>query len=275
MSEVELVERKNRKGTVYFENGAGEIVAKTCRKCSEVKELKDFSQDKRRLGWRMSECRRCKAKYREENKEQLAKWREQNKEKTPEYNAKYREENKEQLAKYAAKYYEENKEQRAKYNAKWREENPDKMAKCYARWAKENPDKKAIYDQRRRARKAAMIDTITDEQYAETSAYFENACVLTGETTDLHREHAIPLSIGHGGSIRENMYPMAARLNLSKGDRNIFEWFEANRQRFELSQARFDKLIAWLASANAMTVEEYRKYVYWCHANPRKVGEAA
>jgi hypothetical protein len=66
---------------------------------------------------------------------------------------------------------------------------------------------------------------------------------------------------------------MTEKLNRSKFTNNIFEWFETNRQRFELSQEKFDRLIEWLASANAMTVEEYRDYVYWCHANPRTVDE--
>lgn len=53
----------------------------------------------------------------------------------------------------------------------------------------------------------------------------------------------------------------------------FIQWFEANRQRFDLSQERFDSLIAWLASANAMSVEEYRDYVYHCHENPRTINE--
>jgi hypothetical protein len=48
----------------------------------------------------------------------------------------------------------------------------------------------------------------------------------------------------------------------------FIEWVEANRQRFNLEQERFDRLIEWLGKANEMTVEEYRDYVYECHANP-------
>ena len=103
--------------------------------------------------------------------------------------------------------------------------------------------------------------------------YFDRRCALTGET-DITEEHAIPLSIGHGGTIHGNMWPLCKRLNSSKYNKNIFEWFEANRQRFELSQAKFDRLIEWLAAANDMTVEEYRDFVYWCHANPNDVLES-
>jgi hypothetical protein len=102
--------------------------------------------------------------------------------------------------------------------------------------------------------------------------YFGNACALTGRKYNIEKEHAIPQSIG-GGFTFENIYPLTKSLNVSKYNHNIFEWFEANRQRFELSQERFDKLIDWLASANAMTTEEYRDYVYWCHANPRSIDE--
>jgi hypothetical protein len=151
--------------------------------------------------------------------------------------------------------------------------NRDECLRKNREWQIKNRLKVNVNMSRRRARKANLPDTLITEEYAQTLEYFDNACALTGETDGIAKEHAIPLAIGHGGTVFENCYPLRADLNASKGDSNIFEWFEANRQRFELSQERFDKLIAWLASANAMTVEEYRDYVYWCHANPRSIDE--
>ncbi|MFL6559227.1 MAG: hypothetical protein ACJ8MO_24300, partial [Bacillus sp. (in: firmicutes)] len=130
-----------------------------------------------------------------------------------------------------------------------------------------------IREHRRKARKKGLPDTLTVTEYSNTLVFFGNACALTGETENIEKEHAIPISIGHGGTTFENCYPMKSGLNQSKFNHNIFEWFEANRQRFELSQERFDNGIAWLASANAMSVEEYRSYVNWCHANPRTIDE--
>jgi hypothetical protein len=127
--------------------------------------------------------------------------------------------------------------------------------------------------QKRAARKRNLIDDLTKNDLSLIMYKFNNQCALTGADNNLHLDHVIPLSIGRGGTYLGNIIPLRGDLNLSKNNHNIFEWFEANRQRFELSQDRFDNLIAWLASANAMTVEEYRDYVYWCHANPRTIDE--
>jgi 5-methylcytosine-specific restriction endonuclease McrA len=140
-------------------------------------------------------------------------------------------------------------------------------------WKVSNPKKVLLSVQRRRSRMKYLPDSLTDDEYNMTLIHFGNKCALTGIETKLDMDHAIPLSVGHGGTTFQNCYPLSSQLNQSKNNNNIFEWFEANRQRFELSQERFDKLIAWLASANAMSVEEYRDYVHWCHANPRSIDE--
>jgi predicted transposase YbfD/YdcC len=166
-------------------------------------------------------------------------------------------------------WYKDNRETALENDLKYNEMNKDVRRK----WQKANTERTSLAYQRRRARKAVLPDTLTIEDYAKTLEYFGNACALTGQKENIEQEHAIPISIGRGGTTFENCYPMHKRLNLSKFNHNIFEWFKVNRQRFELSQERFDNLIAYLASANAMTVEEYRDYVYWCHANPRSIDE--
>lgn len=233
-----LTEKMNRKGTVYYENTGGEIVVKVCSNCGGDKAMKDYAKDKKCLGGRRSMCKSC-------------------------------------MAEKDLKYREENKEYQVEYKRNWRELNKEHNANNKRNWRLSNPEKRSLSQQRRRARKAKLEDTLTTAKYAITLEHFGNACAVTGRTENLEQEHAIPLSIGHGGTTFENCYPMVNGLNQSKYNHNIFEWFEANRQRFELSQERFDKLITWLASANAMTTEEYRDYVYWCHANPRSDDENA
>jgi hypothetical protein len=136
-------------------------------------------------------------------------------------------------------------------------------------WQKNNKEKTAGATHRRRARLMSLPHDLTDEDIDDILGVFKG-CVLTGDS-NIHLDHVIPLAVGHGGTIYGNIVPLRADLNFSKNDSNIFEWFGANRQRFELSQERFDKLIEWLASANAMTIEEYRAYVYECHAYPRNI----
>lgn len=144
-------------------------------------------------------------------------------------------------------------------------------SKYFKNYCKENPEFMKFHLNKRRARKRNLPDDLTKKQIAEMMNLFDYSCAITGSKLNLHLDHVIPLAVGHGGTTYGNMIPLRADLNFSKNDSNIFEWFEANRQRFELSQERFDNLIAWLASANAMTVEEYRDHVYWCHANPRDI----
>lgn len=254
-----LTEKKNHMGTIYYEDDAGVIVAKVCGKCKEIKELSNYGGDKRKLGGKSSTCKACKAavsriRYTEKKDHILEKcriWREDNIERRSELNRIWREDNKERLGKY-------------------RENNKERQAESVRDWKQGNRSRVTASEQRRRARKAMLPNTLTSAEYEDACKYFEG-CALTGENDHLNLEHAIPIAIGHGGTTEANCYPLRADLNFSKNDRNIFEWFEANRQRFNLSQARFDRLIEWIADKNEMSTEEYRKYVDWCHDNPREL----
>lgn len=123
----------------------------------------------------------------------------------------------------------------------------------------------------RLAHKRSLPDTLTETQRSGTYTLFKDKCSLTGESKNLNMEHTLPLGIGHGGTTRENIVPMRMDLNISKGDRNVFEWFESNRERFNLNRRKFDDMIAYLAKVNGVTTKEYRDFVFWCHDNPRTV----
>lgn len=145
---------------------------------------------------------------------------------------------------------------------KWRENNPGYAAQ----WQKDNPEKSRLVRQRRRARKVSLPDTLTEQQQDNIFERF-GGCALTGDS-DVHLDHVVPLSIGHGGTTLENMIPLRGDLNISKQASNIFEWFELVKERFNLNQSKFDELITYLAEANDMTAQEYRNYVDYCHDNP-------
>jgi hypothetical protein len=215
--------------------------------------------------------------WRNSNKERHAEmsraWYERNREHALEVSRVWREQNRERMNLYSLKWKEDNRKHVLETARIYRETNKDVVRERTRRWSRNNPERVLMNVHLRLARKKALPYTLTAEEYSKTLEHFGNSCALTGRNGGLEREHAIPLSIGHGGTTFENCYPLARELNRSKSNANIFEWFEANRQRFELSQERFDNLIAYLASANAMTVEEYRDHVYWCHANPRSINE--
>lgn len=124
---------------------------------------------------------------------------------------------------------------------------------------------------RRLARLDALVNDFTDEDKSELLRRFDGKCALTGKVVPLHFDHVIPIAIGHGGTTKSNMLPIWQRINSSKCDRNIFEWYEENGDRFDVCPKRFEAAIEYLAELNGMTTAEYRDYVNDCHANPNDV----
>jgi hypothetical protein len=233
---------RRRRVTLEHRNG---VAGKPCTKCETWKPLELFARRKDGLGGRNSHCKKCKNDYKRN-------WDEVNREHNQEYHRKH-------------------KEKRNGQSSKWKEENAERHKTYQKEWRINNRDRRRLANHKRLAIKANLPDTLTIPQMKETLNHF-GGCALTG-SSEHQWDHVIPLCVGHGGTTKENMIPLKANLNLSKNGGNIFEWFKATRQRFELSQERFDHLIEWLASANAMSVEEYRDYVYWCHDNPRNIDD--
>jgi hypothetical protein len=266
---------------------------KKCSKCGESKDVNLFSKDAKGLLGRRSSCKECvnihAAKYRREKG-------------IPEVPRNELDTKEGIVGKYCTKcnewkplslyhkqrnglggttsacvecrkniYYDA--DVRREYNTIWYENNRERKLRKSSEWELRNGEKRRLYDLRRRARKKALPNMFTTEQMTHVLNIFNGGCSLTDDV-DIHWDHVIPLATGCGGTIYGNMIPLRSDLNESKGDRNIFEWFEANRQRFNLEQERFDRLISWLGKANGMTVEEYRDYVYECHANPNEIYDA-
>jgi len=115
-------------------------------------------------------------------------------------------------------------------------------------WMSNNPDKVAEYSHKRRAKKLKLPNDLTSEVVTSIMEHFDHSCVLTGDKENLHLDHVIPLNIEEGGHVYWNVVPLRADLNMSKGHKNLFTWFYANKERFNLEQERFDDLIKYLAS---------------------------
>jgi hypothetical protein len=297
--------RKPRK-RIKLEERAG-VLGKECTKCEEWKSLELFDKRPNGVGGVRGNCKECRRdylrnyikrdyvdkkrkEYYSENSEYFKEVARENYNlnsvQRKEQKKQYREENRDKIIISGRDFYRNNRdtllekkkvyrlENREVINKKLRDfydANKDYFKEYQSNYRKLNKDKMRLLSLRRRARKKYLIDDLTDTQLTEIKEIF-NGCCLTGNE-EVHMDHVIPLATGHVGTTYGNMIPLRGDLNISKNDSNIFEWFEANRQRFELSQERFDNLIAYLASANAMTVEEYRDHVYWCHANPRNINE--
>lgn len=226
---------------IHKEDG---LLYKHCTKCNELLELESsFYNHKNGVGNKRSECKMCESIRQ----------------------ADYVLKNKEKIKELQSKRWHENKERERARKVKY--DTPDKRKARYARWYKDNYNKRLINNHRRTARKKLLPDTLTQEQVNKIMQKFKGSCALTGEV-NYHLDHVIPINVGHGGTVFENMIPLNATLNISKKDRNFFEWFNDNKQRFGLSQEKFDVVIEHLAKINKMSTKEYRDYVYWCHENP-------
>lgn len=263
---------------------------KNCSRCLVWKPLLGFNKETRRKTGTRSVCKICQSnedkKYRIQNKEKVSQrhrdYYETNKEKIMEY----RRENKERFDEYFEKYREENREIVRERDRIYRNKNLDKIKKKFLKYYHDNKGRLRLYNKNyyasnkerfrvsnrnRNAIKRGLPKDLTVEQQHEILSIFKG-CAIT-ESADFHWDHVIPLASGHGGTTYGNMVPLRSDLNLSKKDNNIFEWFEANRQRFNLSQEKFETLIAWLAEVNEISVEDYRDYVYWCHENPHSIDD--
>jgi hypothetical protein len=236
-----LEERKRNKTDKVLKSSTLEerkgVLGKSCTNCNNWLPLESFYKSVKGLGGRHSTCIPCKK----------------------ELSAPHVEANRDKRRESSRRYSMNNREHVNEYQRKWRKLNPH--------YYKGNLTK--IKLQRRRGRKQGVISDLTTEEYEKILKHFNYSCALTSEKEGIHMDHVIPLSIGHGGTTYGNIIPLKAELNLSKHDKNIFEWFEANRQRFNLSTQNFEYLIQYLAEVNGVTVSDYREHVYWCYENPQ------
>lgn len=91
---------------------------------------------------------------------------------------------------------------------------------------------------------------------------FNNSCALTGESENIEFDHVIPISWRVFGTTINNIIPLNKSLNASKGNRNIFKWYEENKDKFDIDEYKFKNAISYVAELNNMTYDEYEKFVY-------------
>lgn len=219
-----------------------EVDAKECSKCGEVKALLEYYSQKTGIGGRRANCKQCSGDYRKQ-------WYEDNHE--------------EQVARMS-KWYKKNRGYSKMYYA----ENKDK----YRRWHVNNKDKKRLQALRRRARIKFVPWNWTEDTKELVLQEFGGGCALT-QCSEYQMDHVIPIATGRGGTVFGNMMPLRPDLNLSKGDTNLFEWFEGNCDHLNLSKGTFNNVIEILARQNNMSSDEYREYVAFCHENPISIDE--
>jgi hypothetical protein len=250
-------------------NGASEVVGKKCGgKCGEMLPIDQFRKCSKGFAQKRSYCRECQDLNYRTNQEGKNLYGEKKRKVKPKAERKY------QDGICTAKkcptcdvwkdrkdYYEANGPLDG-LSSSCRSCLVDLMRQSVAK----DPERYRTYGQNRRAKEEALPGHLSGDQWKETLDYFEGACALTGSTDDLHLEHAIPIAIGHGGTVAWNCYPLAGSLNSSKSASNLFEWAKG---RTDTDKAKFNRLVTFLADQCGLTVEEYREFYDWCFRNPR------
>ena len=170
---------------------------KVCTKCGIEKPLSGFNKFKRGNFGVRSECKECRKKYRQENREAIS-----------EYNKKYQEENREAISEYYRKYQEENREATLEYARKYRQKNPHKM--------------RAKEAKRRATKLQATPKWLTEEQNKAIQEVYTHAreCeMLTGD--EYHVDHIVPLQGENicGLHVPWNLQVLPSDLNQSKSNK--------------------------------------------------------
>lgn len=137
------------------------------------------------------------------------------------------------------------------------------------RYVENNPGKIFGYSLKRRKMVLALPCDFESQSWLECRSAFNYRCSLSTKLENISMDHFIPASIGHGGTYLGNMIPLLRGLNSKKRARNPFKWVEG----YSEYSSNFLKVIDYLSTLNALTPQEYRNFVDWCHANPRTIDE--
>lgn len=257
MNKPKLIQKlsngKKRK-VIYLEDVNGDITSKECTKCGKIKTLNEFTRSKGKLANRRPECKMCESLYRESRAEVKK-----------DYDKGYRVENKSRIKQVKKRYAEENRDVLRRGYRNYYDRHREIVLKRQAIYYENNKPMFNEKANRRRAVAKGVQHSLTSSDIANIVARFDNTCALTG-STKFEIDHVIPLSVKKVGTEKGNIIPLSQRLNRSKKDKNLFEWFHENKIRLKLDENKFNDLIEWLALENNMTTSEYRNFVYKCHS---------
>jgi len=203
-----LVERKQKKAAAKAAMVAA-VSEKACTKCGAVKPLWEF-REHRGLYGRASWCLECERQY------------------TRDWTADHREEfNAKKRATWAANPKTAEEKAEAIVRARvWYAGNKKRALESARRWVEENRDAANIIQARRRARKAAVVNTLTFEEWSEILNSFNNACAYCLRTDlPMTMDHVLPISKG-GPHTAANVVPACKPCNCRKHDRSMFVMLE-------------------------------------------------
>ena len=177
------------------------------------------------------ECRNKRKDAREAAKEEKSRIKAENIEQmwwlkcTPEEIAKIKTANKKARKKrYKEKHKENLKNEKRRYYAKY----PGKKKELKKRYLANHPEKRKeqskLSKHRREAKQKLLPFSFTGKEWNICRGSFNNKCCYCGKETDLQQDHFVPLA-KNGEYTKNNIVPACPSCNVSKSDKDFFEWY--------------------------------------------------
>ena len=171
---------------------------KVCSGCKETKGLEEFYKNKSQKDGLENQCKDCRKKYRQNNKEKIAerqrKWNQENKERIAERNKKYYQENKERIVKRQRKYrktnYQRDKEKIVERGRKYRENNKEKEVERHRKYYQDNREKIAEYRQNNKEKIAER-----QRKYREKNPYQVQSNYLSNSVRQRAKKRKLPIDL--------------------------------------------------------------------------------
>jgi len=171
-------------------------------------------------------------------------WQAANPEKGREASRVYRKANPDKVREGRRVYYAANSEKLREKNRVYRVANSEKVRERKRVYNAANPEKGRVHNQRRRARKANLPNTLTAAEWYYAIDYFHGCCAVCGrqlknldKTRRGSADHWIPLTKG-GGTTADNIVPLCSGedgCNNRKGNKDPEVWLA---QQFSKHEAK-------------------------------------
>lgn len=90
---------------------------------------------------------------------------------------------------------------------------------------------------------------------------FGRSCAFTGRTDNITLDHLIPRKKAYGEVENfSNLLPICLAINISKNNKNLFEWFDKKGEQLGIPEDRFRKAVEYVANKLNMTFDEYKVF---------------
>jgi 5-methylcytosine-specific restriction endonuclease McrA len=200
--------------------------------CSQTRECR-AEQVKRAYKANPGKFRKRSILYRQNNAQAVyeanRRWRAANPDKVREMKSRERERNAVRHRERKKRYYQNNRDKIRDRQRAWYAANPEARRRAVERvrqWNEENPERARLNSRRQVRKRRTLRESLPFIPFDESAlldqyGYCCYLCSKPLDLTDIHWDHAVPLSKG-GWTVPENMRPTHPACNMSKSDK--LEW---------------------------------------------------